>query len=92
MSTLNRVRKVDLLTLSDDLRLAVPQNEKIIYLIKLTTESEDYDTDFVKVWLEVVVSERNEKQEREREERRPERTKGERKLEREREERMRRMC
>lgn len=27
---------------------------KIVYLIKLVTESEDYDDDFVKDWLEII--------------------------------------
>lgn len=70
---------------------------KITELIKLVTDSEDYDDDFVKVRLEVIVHERNEKQveerklktdkeEKEREERKLEAEREERKLKAEREE------
>lgn len=43
---MNKNRKVDLLTLWGDLGLIVPQNPKIADLIKLVTESEDYDENF----------------------------------------------
>lgn len=60
---MNKARKLDLLTLYDDLIVVVSQNLKIADLIKLISKSEDYNEDFVKVRLKVIVAERIEKYE-----------------------------
>lgn len=62
MSFFNTVRKLDLITLCNDLRLVFPQNPKNADLIKLVSESENYEDDFDKGRLEVIVTERNEKE------------------------------
>lgn len=67
---MNKARNVDLLNLCDDLELIVPQNPQIIDLFRLLTQSKDYDEDFVKIWLEVVVTERKEREVREERKRR----------------------
>lgn len=61
MSVLHRAKKVDLLTLCDDLGLDILLNPKIADLTKLGTEFEDYDDDFVKDRFEIIIIERNKK-------------------------------
>lgn len=46
MSTLNRARKVDLLTLCDDTWLVVPENSDIANLIKLNIKYSGYGGNF----------------------------------------------
>lgn len=60
MSALNIAKKVDLLVLCDDLGPVVSKNRKRTDLMKLITESENYDKEFGKEWFE-VITERSEK-------------------------------
>lgn len=48
MSALNIAKKVDLLVLCDDLGPVVSKNRKRTDLMKLITESENYDKEFDK--------------------------------------------
>lgn len=40
--------------------LNITQNPKIVHFITLVTESADYDDDFVKDWLEIIITKWNE--------------------------------
>lgn len=45
----------------DDLVLFVSYDQRIVYLIKLITESGDYEEDFIKIRLEVIAAQREER-------------------------------
>lgn len=62
VQSLNKARKVNLLTLCDDLGIDISQSPKNIDLNQIDNRVWRYDQDFVKVRLEVIVAERNEKE------------------------------
>lgn len=57
MLAMIKSRKAYLLTICDVLRLVVPQSPRIVDIIKLRSESEGFEEDFVKVRIEIVVAE-----------------------------------
>lgn len=62
MQFLHKYIKIDLLVLSDNLRLGISQKRKQnADLIKLVTVSEDYDNDFDNDRLEIIIIERKTK-------------------------------
>ncbi|GFS97824.1 hypothetical protein NPIL_660761 [Nephila pilipes] len=64
MSFLSRARKVDLITLAEELGLTVEPNAKVSDLLKLITNDKNYDDDFTKDCLEVITNERKEEEQR----------------------------
>ncbi|GFU22687.1 hypothetical protein NPIL_587721 [Nephila pilipes] len=64
MSFLSRARKVDLITLAEELGLTVEPNAKISDLLRLITNDKNYDDDFTKDCLEVITNERKEEEQR----------------------------
>ncbi|GFT05956.1 hypothetical protein NPIL_242431, partial [Nephila pilipes] len=64
MSFLSRARKVDLITLAEELGLTVEPNAKISDLFKLIINDKNYDEDFTKDCLEVITNERKEEEQR----------------------------
>ncbi|GFT48149.1 hypothetical protein NPIL_597841 [Nephila pilipes] len=72
MSFLSRARKVDLITLAEELGLTVDPNAKISDLLRLITNDKNYDEDFTKDCLDVITNERKEDEQRRDEQRRDE--------------------
>ncbi|GFS57426.1 hypothetical protein NPIL_14221, partial [Nephila pilipes] len=72
MSFLSRARKVDLITLAEELGLTVDPNAKISDLLRLITNDKNYDEDFTKDCLDVITNERKEEEQRRDEQRRDE--------------------
>ncbi|GFT42209.1 hypothetical protein NPIL_402151 [Nephila pilipes] len=68
MSLLSRARKVDLITLAEELGLTVERNAKVSDLLRLITNDKNYDEDFTKDCLEVIINERLEQRRDEHEE------------------------
>ncbi|GFS63119.1 hypothetical protein NPIL_452211, partial [Nephila pilipes] len=64
MPFLSRARKVDLITLAEELGLTVEPNAKISDLLRLITNDKNYDDDFTKDCLEVISNERKEEEQR----------------------------
>lgn len=62
MYSLSRTRKIDDLTLIDQLRLYLVPNDKISDLIDLITRNEKYDEELVTACLEVIITKRQEKE------------------------------
>ncbi|GFT21403.1 hypothetical protein NPIL_31261 [Nephila pilipes] len=77
MSFLSRARKVDLITLAEELELTVRPNAKISDLLRLITNDKNYDDDFTKDCLEVITNERKEEEQRRDEQRKDEHEKRE---------------
>ncbi|GFU09283.1 hypothetical protein NPIL_506771 [Nephila pilipes] len=64
MSFLSRARKIDLITLAEELGLTVEPNAKVSDLLKLITNDKKYDEDFTKDCLEVITNEWKEEEQR----------------------------
>ncbi|GFT75740.1 hypothetical protein NPIL_532771, partial [Nephila pilipes] len=62
MSFLSRARKVDLITLAEELGLAVEPNAKVSDLLRLITNNKNYDEDFTKDCLEAITNDRKEEE------------------------------
>ncbi|GFU28553.1 hypothetical protein NPIL_140161 [Nephila pilipes] len=69
MSFLSRARKVDLITLAEELGLNVEPNAKVFDLCTLITNDKNYDEDFTKDCLEIITNERLEQRKDEHEKR-----------------------
>ncbi|GFS64699.1 CCHC-type domain-containing protein [Nephila pilipes] len=75
MSFLSRARKVDLITLAEELGLTVEPNAKVYVLLKLITNNKNYDENCTKDCLEVITNELLEQRKDEQEKREYELTK-----------------
>ncbi|GFU26016.1 hypothetical protein NPIL_698381, partial [Nephila pilipes] len=64
MSFLSRARKVDLITLAEELGLTVEPNAKISDLLRIITNDKNFDEDFTKDCLEIITNEWKEEEQR----------------------------
>lgn len=67
MSYLGRAKKIDLLTLAEELEIEIPESPKCAKLIELITGPDTYDEDLTKNLLARITAEREELETRERE-------------------------